>query len=160
MCQRQWSPACHLFLKQWDYRTVRTEHISKPGDDKTSFGSNTTAAHIDFSHPFGRPHDIRRIDRLVCGHHHHFLCPILHTEVSNILASDYICLNGFIRVGLHQRYMFICCCMKYKIRFVLSKYILHKGEVAHIANNTVQMFGLCCFYRLLNIIQGGLSLIQ
>ncbi|MNI90731.1 hypothetical protein D3C73_1482910 [compost metagenome] len=50
--------------------------------------------------------------------------------------------------------------MKHQLRFILCKYILHKGIVAHISDNTMQMIRLCCLDRLLDIIESRLCLIH
>src|SRR5690606_12677025 len=48
MRQRQRTAALHLFFKQWNDRSVRYEHITKPGNNKIGLAAGIAGIDVDF----------------------------------------------------------------------------------------------------------------
>ena len=146
----------YLFLEQWYYRTVTTQHISETGSYKLSIVNHlrilsqsvmgfTTqlavqALHIYLTDTLTATHYIGWVHSLIRRYHHEFLHTILHTYISNHLRSVNIIQHRLTWVILHHRHMLICSCMEHIIWSVPVEQSIHSGYTADAGHNHICIY--------------------
>lgn len=125
----------YLFSEKRNDRTIGAQHVSEP--HRHEFRILAVAADClnnHFADTLGRPHDIRRIHRLIGGNLNERLRAEFVRTASYVQRPEHVIFYSFVGAGFHQGDMFMRRRVKHDLRAISFKQIPHLSLIPHAAD--------------------------
>ena len=131
-----------LLAETRDNRSIAAKDVAEAGGDETGlagvlalFDGEAKALDINLSKALGAAHDVGRIDGLVGRDHHHLIDAVFDALVSYVTGAVDIDQDGFARIVLHQRHVFVSRSVEDNLRVPFAESIVQARELADVADD-------------------------
>lgn len=131
----------YLLAEARDHRAVRTQHVAETRSDElrlalhlAGLDGQTERLHVDLGQTFCTAHDVGRVDGLVRRDHNHLLDVIFDTLVRHVARAGNVGQNGFAGILLHQRHVFVGCCVEDHLRTIGAEDEIQTRNHAYVAD--------------------------
>ena len=139
MRDRYRSALFYLFFEKRDYAAVASKYIAEPHSHKIR--GRMLVHHLDnhLADTLGSSHDVRGIDRLICGNQYETLCAVLVRSHGCLISSEHVVFDRLIWTVFHKRNMLMSCRVVDNVRPVFFKNAVNAVRIAHRADQNHQI---------------------
>lgn len=121
-----------LSFENRDHGAVGAEDVAEAGGDELGLPLHhavtlrlVEALHVDLAYSFAASHHVRRVHRLVGGHHHEAAHAVFDRKVGQDLRAEDVVLDALARVVLHHRNVLVRRGVEDIFRKEGFEYVLH-----------------------------------